>query len=286
MSNILEAILNIATLPILEVQKLTFGNNRATNVGEGLEIFIKDAFSDNLTTANANDRLLKYADTFSYEGSATRPPDLMLRGGDAIEVKKTESVFSDLQLNSSHPKAKLFSNSSLINNHCRTCEEWVEKDIIYTVGHIQTGTRVLSSLWFVYGSIYAADEEVYTDLKHVLTESLENAPGVNFSETNELGRVNYVDPLKITNMRIRGMWLLQPPVKVYDYIYQYNPALKFQLVAIIPSAKFQSMPLESRNRFTESLDERLSIRDVQVKNPNNIVNLLPCKLITLNIPNE
>ena len=70
MSNILEAILNIASLPILEVQQLTFGNNRATNVGDGLEIFVKDAFSGNLTTVNANDRLTNYANTFSYEGFA------------------------------------------------------------------------------------------------------------------------------------------------------------------------------------------------------------------------
>ena len=35
MTNILEAIVNIANLPILEVNELTFENNRATNVGDG-----------------------------------------------------------------------------------------------------------------------------------------------------------------------------------------------------------------------------------------------------------
>ena len=43
MINILEAIVNIANLPNLEVNELTFGNNRATNVGDGLEVFVKDA---------------------------------------------------------------------------------------------------------------------------------------------------------------------------------------------------------------------------------------------------
>lgn len=138
----------------------------------------------------------------------------------------------------------------------------------------------------IYGSIYAADEDVYTGLKNIITESLENTAGISFSETKELGRVNYVDPLKITNMRIRGMWLLQPPVKVFDYVYQYDKELKFQLIAIIPQDKYNSFPSESKARIEDSINETLSINDVKVKNPNNPVNLIDCKLITLKIKNE
>ena len=123
MKNILDAIVNIIQLPNLNVNDLTSGNNRATNVGDGLENFIKDAFSNNLSN-DKNDKLENYSNTFSYECSKTTPPDLMLIKGDAIEVKKTESVRSELQLNSSHPKSKLLSSSPLINNHCKTCEEY------------------------------------------------------------------------------------------------------------------------------------------------------------------
>lgn len=286
MTNILEAIVNIANLPILEVNELTFGNNRATNVGDGLEVFVKDAFSDNLTTVDNAEKIAKYSQVFSYEGSQTRPPDLMLLGGDSIEVKKTETIFSELQLNSSHPKSKLYSTSHLINNHCRNCEVWTEKDIIYAIGHVPKNSKILSSLWLIYGSVYAADEDVYTGLKSTITESLENTPEIDFSETKELGRVNFVDPLKITNMRIRGMWLLQPPVKVYDYVYQYNNSLKFQLVAIIPIKKYNSFPIESRNIIEGLDDENLNIEDIKVKNPNNPVNLIDCKLITIKVKNE
>ncbi|NBU48038.1 MAG: NgoPII family restriction endonuclease, partial [Flavobacteriales bacterium] len=270
MTNILEAIVNIANLPILEVNELTFGNNRATNVGDGLEVFVKDAFSDNLTTVDNAEKIVKYSQVFSYEGSQTRPPDLMILGGDSIEVKKTETISSELQLNSSHPKSKLFSTSHLINNHCRNCEVWTEKDIIYAIGHVPKNSKTLSSLWLIYGSIYAADEDVYTGLKSTITESLENTPEIDFSETKELGRVNFVDPLKITNMRIRGMWLLQPPVKVYDYVYQYSNNLKFQLVAIIPIKKYNSFPIESRNKIEGLDDENLNIEDIKVKNPNTL----------------
>lgn len=281
MTNILEAIINIAELPILNVDQITFGNNRVTSVGDGLEIFVKNAFSNNFNSTDESTKIARYAEVFSYEGSQTRPPDLMIKGGDSIEVKKTESILSELQLNSSHPKAKLFANSHFINNHCRTCEEWEEKDIIYAIGHVPKSSKRLSSLWLIYGNIYAADDDVYTDLKATITESLENTSGINFSETKELGRVNYVDPLKITNMRIRGMWLLQPPVKVFNYVYTYNTKLKFQLVAIVPNNKYDSFPIESRNKIANSVNDKLSIQAVKIKNPNNPVNLIDCKLITI-----
>lgn len=283
MSNILTAIYNIYTLRNLEVEELSFGNNRATNVGDGLEDFIKDCFSSSFGDLSEQQRIDNYSNVFSYEGSATRPPDLMLRGGDAIEVKKTESIQADLQLNSSHPKSKLLSTSSLINKHCKECEDWDEKDLIYTIGHIPKKSKTLSSLWMVYGSIYAADEVVYTSLKKSVTDSLESAEGVNFSPTNELGRVNYVDPLKITNMRVRGMWLLQPPIKVYQYLYEYCEDLAFQLIAIIPTEKYHEFSLESRNLIEDNLDDVLQIDNVKVKNPNNTVALIDAKLITIKL---
>lgn len=286
MTNILEAIVNIANLPNLEVNELTFGNNRATNVGDGLEVFIKDAFSNTLVSIDKVDKINKYSQIYSYEGSQTRPPDLMIKGGDAIEVKKTETISSELQLNSSHPKSKMISTSYLINKHCRECEEWSEKDIIYAIGHVPKNSKKLSSLWMIYGSIYAADEDVYTGLKSIITESLENTADIDFSETKELGRVNYVDPLKITNMRIRGMWLLQPPVKVFDYVYQYDKELKFQLIAIIPLEKYNSFPSESKTKIENNIDQTFNITDVKVKNPNNPVNLIDCKLITIKVKNE
>jgi len=283
MTNILEAIVNIANLPDLSVKELTFGNNRVNNVGDGLEEFIKDSFSGNNTITDNAIKTINYTNTFSYEGSKTTPPDLMLKGGDAIEVKKTESLQSELQLNSSFPKAKLFSSSSMINSHCKSCEIWTEKDIIYTIGHIPKKSKTLTSLWMIYGSIYAADETVYTNLKNIVTKSLETAPGLSFSETKELGRVNFVDPLKITNMRIRGMWLLKPPVKVFNYIYKYDSELKFQLITIIPTKKYESFSNESRNKIENYPGTLINITDIGVKNPNNPVKLIKCKLITIKI---
>ncbi len=279
MSNILESIVNIYESHTQAVPNLVGGNNRATNLGDGLEQYVKESFINGAAGMDEQTRNTHYSNIFSYQGSATRPPDLMLKGGDAIEVKKTQSIASDLQLNSSHPKCELRSTSPLINIHCRDCETWTRKDMIYVVGHVRA--NVLSSIWMVYGSIYAADESVYTDLKAEVTNSLNNTPNVQFSATNELGRINFVDPLRITNMRIRGMWLLQPPIKAFDYIYDYDDSKSFQLVAVIPDSKYQSFPSSSRTRLEQSQNSELKIANVNVKDPNNPVNLIPCKLITV-----
>jgi len=281
MTNILEAIVNISKLTHFNVKEMTFGNNRANNLGDGLETFIKDVFSSSTSSHSKQEKVLNYSNSFSFEGIKNHPPDLMIKGGDAIEVKKVESVNSNLQLNSSHPKSKLLASSPFITEYCRNCEEWQEKDIIYIVGHVKK--KVLSSLWFTYGNIYAADENLYTNLKETITNTFDSIDKISFSETKELGRINFVDPLRITNMRIRGMWLLKPPKKVYDYIYKYQPNLKFQLVAIMPTDKYYSFPKSSINKIESSEINDLNIEDVNDKNPNNPVNLIPCKLITIKV---
>ena len=41
---------------------------------------------------------------------------------------------------------------------------------------------------------------------------------VEFEETEELGRINMIDSLGITKLRVRGMWISQNPWKVFSLI--------------------------------------------------------------------
>ena len=281
MINILDAIYNIAQRDELEIKDITFGNNRANNMGEGLETFIKDSFANMFDEPDKNIRNLKYKEVFSFQGSKRNPPDLMLKNGPALEVKKIESLTTELQLNSSHPKQTLKSDSSFITKKCVECEDWTEKEFIYIIGHIPKKTNRLSSLWFVYGDIYSASEKTYLSLKDDIATNIDEMPDVEFSETNEIGRVNQVDPLGITNLRIRGMWLLQPPFRVFDYIHNYENGKRFQCFAIIPTRKFNGFPDESVNRLEET--EGVVITDVNVNDPDNPVNLIECKLIEFKV---
>lgn len=79
---------------------------------------------------------------------------------------------------------------------------------------------------------------------------------------------------------------MQPPVKVFNYVYTYNTTLKFQLVAIVPNDKYNSFPIESRNKIENLVNDKLNIQAVKIKNPNNPVNLIDCKLITIKTEND
>lgn len=283
MMTVLNMLINLSQTNNLQVNSLYKGSNRMNNVGDGLEEYLKEAISGTFAL-EMHEKLERFNDVFCYQGSSARPPDLMLRGGDAIEIKKTESLFSELQLNSSHPKAKLYANSPLINKNCRDCEEWQERDIIYAIGHVDKTDKNLKSLWCVYGSLYAADEDVYLDIKQQIGTTLSRNSSLNFSETKELGRLNNVDPLKITNMRIRGMWLIQPPVKVFDYIYQYDSELSFQVFLLIPEEKYLWFDTKTLTEI-DNLVQRgiLEKKKVKVKNPNNPVSLMMAICITLRV---
>lgn len=277
MTDILKAIHNISKLENWNIEEVILSSNRAISMGEGLESFVKNAFADTFKIENQNEKHLLFSEIFSYEGSKRTPPDLMIKNGDAFEIKKTEVLSTEIQLNSSHPKSKLFKTSTLINNHCKNCETWEEKNFHYIIGHIPKGKNVLYSIWFIDGSVYAADEEVYTNIKDSISDVLENSNEFDFSETNEIGRINYVDPLKITNLRIRGMWLLQPPYKVFDYLNLYDNKANFQSIALISKKHYFNYSEENRKLIENN--PKISIKEVFVKNPNNPIQLIESKLI-------
>lgn len=280
MPNILEAIINIANNPILEIRNHYTGRNRANNVGEALETFIKDAFANLITETDEQERMKRYNEVFSWLGNQNHPPDIMIRKGDAIEVKKTQSANSDLALNSSYPKSNIQSNSTMITQECKNCEEWTEKDLIYCVGH--TSDEAINSLWMVYGNIYAAKHETYQIIKQKITDGINEIPNVELAVTNELGRVNRVDPLGITNLRIRGMWQIQNPRRVFNYLHTQTNN-KFELVSLIPTVKYNSFPIESINKIENLGNENLTIENVNVSDPNNPAKLIEVKLIKFTI---
>lgn len=279
--NIIDAIINIVKNPIVELKEYSISHNRANSMGEALEEYVKDIFSGTLFETDKNKRMEIISEVFSYLGNSNNPPDSILRGGDAIEVKKIENKSSSLALNSSYPKAKLYSNSSMITDACRNCEEWKEKDIIYAIGTCEKNK--LTSLIFVYGEDYAAENKIYENVKNKIKFGIETINGLEFSETNEIGRVNRVDPLGITYFRIRGMWGIENPIKVFDYIYERDNTKQFNFMALINDDKYNSFFNREKLENLEKENKYLEIRNVKIKNPNNPAQLRSAKLITFKI---
>lgn len=276
--NIINAIYNLVNNPVVELVSYYQGRNRVNNVGDALEEYIKDLFA-NTFNMKETDRIEKLSEVFSYLGNSNNPPDAMLRGGDAIEVKKIEGKDSSLALNSSYPKHTLKSNSTMISSVCKKAENWIEKDIIYAVGVVNG--QNLKHLAMVYGLDYCANDECYSRIKSTIKKGVESISNVVFAETNELGRVNKVDPLGITYMRVRGMWGIENPWNVFNYVYKRDLNKKFNFMCIINDVKWATF--DNTELITTLNVKGFSITDVVVKNPNNPANLVPAKLITYSL---
>lgn len=201
----------------------------------------------------------------------------MLKNGDAVEVKKIQSNDAALALNSSYPKQILSSSNPMISNACRNAEIWSEKDLIYVVGVVKN--NALKNLCMIYGRDYCAAEECYGKIRQKIKSGVEEISGVEFAQTRELGRVNRVDPLGITYLRVRGMWHIENPFKVFSYIYQRNLAADFNFFCVINFEKWRG--LENRSKLLEL--PALKISDVKIKNPDNPAKLSAAKLISYEV---
>lgn len=272
-TNILQAISSLIENDLYSVEryKTLSYKIRINNTGEALENLVKDALCNNFNL-EADKRIELQSEYFSYLGNQNNPPDLIIRGGDAFEVKKIESNEGSIALNSSFPKDKLYRNSNMITVACKNCEEdWIEKDICYIIGCIDKSEKI-KSLWFIYGDCYCAKPEAYTRVKDKITNSIQEL-GIELSETNEIAKVKKVDPLGIADLRVRGMLGIKHPSKVFEYIA--TKSSKPHIKALMLKSKFNSFDATSRNE----LSKKCNIKEVKIQNPNNPANLLDAVLI-------
>ena len=281
MSNIIKAFINIVNNPVVELVDYYSGRNRMNNTGKALETFVQDAFAGTIDESDRNRRLGKLEEIYSYEGNQNNPPDLMLKSSDAIEVKKLQSKNSAIALNSSYPKAKLYADSPMITRVCKECEAWDVKDIIYAVGY--TDDNSLKSLWLVYGDCFCADKETYERIKNTISSGVNSIANVEFTQTKELGKVKKVDPLGITDLRIRGMWHIDNPNKTFDYVYEYDNSKDFQLICLMKKEKYDTLAVEDQEALENLNDSSVEVKDIKIKNPNNPVSLIEAKLLVFKV---
>ena len=83
MSNIIKAILNIYNCKVYNTGKHYKAKNRANNMGDALEHFIKDSFANSFEY-NEEDAIKAHSEVFSYLGNQNNPPDIILKNGDAM----------------------------------------------------------------------------------------------------------------------------------------------------------------------------------------------------------
>jgi hypothetical protein len=255
-----------------------YSHNRANSAGDALEDYVKDAFADSFDLSK-QDRDEKRSDVFSYLGNAANPPDAMLKESYAIEIKKIESPTAELALNSSYPKDKLYASSTSITKACRECEEWSVKEMLYAVGCVGKTDKQLHSIFFVFGTNYCADKEVYENVKRTVKTAVNGIESLDLGETEELGRVNKVDPLEITYMRVRGMWHIKNPMVVFKDYYTVPSDSTFYLACIIDEEKLAEM---DNSNILDTLNEEFdsfSVSNIRIPDPNNPATLKSAKMI-------
>ena len=119
---------------------------------------------------------------------------------------------------------------------------------------------------------------MHANLKSQIGSIIRDA-GLEAANTVELGRVRRVDPLGITEFRLRGMWEIENPMSVFSGIYEFNKEHNFSLCAILKRDKYALYSAVDRNTIEHT--ENISVSDVSVRNPNNPAEEMPVKLITL-----
>ena len=281
--NIINAIINLVSDVTLNVSNITNGNNRANNMGEGLEKYVKDLFADTLNETDTSRINTALHNVFSFLGSKNFSPDAMLRGGDAIEIKKIENLTSDIALNSSHPKQKLRRDDSRVATSCKNARgdnEWIERDIIYAVGYVPKNTSILKILGMVYGTEYSASSEIYETIFRTVKEKISEISDFEFTDSNELAHMNGVDPLERTYWRARSMWGIKNPWIAFNDVYHYDASKAFSFMCIINDEKWESFSNTGYLIELAERDNRLKISDIEVQNPDNAADFISAKLIT------
>lgn len=266
--------------------------NQIQSQGSKLEEIVKDILCGVIfSKIHLRDSLHKKY--LAHEGEANNPPDAMYRGGnlgDSFEIKKIDSPSkTSLELNSSYPYSHLNKNMSRLTEAAKSCENWTKRDLFYAIGNIQWGRELGNWIWFVQGAVFVQNTEFYEkiekDLKPAIAKTL-TANGLNSSQTNELGRANKIDLLKRTNLRVRGMWIVDNPTRTFADLNGVNQDLNCHLVVhtLLLKNKWNNLVQYMENKeLLEQLEnnENYQISDVSIDDPNSLEHKIECKLIRI-----
>lgn len=259
--DITNVLKNLVAVKNNNLKDLYSSGKRINKMGEGLETYVKDAFCNTFNMTSEENKKNAYNQVFSYQGTTSRPPDFMIKEGDAFEIKKIESEGANIQLNSSYPKRILTRDDPKLSKKCRECEEWTSKDMWYTIGYVKD-SRV-KRLWFIDGACYAADSQVYESYFNRMSAIIEKGFGDASSKTKELGRLNSVDPLGLSNLRIRPMWIMKNPIHIFENIVGKASEHEFSCIAVMRKEKWTAGELKG-----------IAISEHKIPSPNHPTKLM------------
>jgi len=271
-SNILQAIVNISKTEdtsLSNYEGFDDPDNRIQKQGAGLEIFIKDSFCGIPLGSTRNEtRIENYLRVFSDTGHKNSPPDAMIRGSDAMEIKKHEGfATSSIALNTSPPRTILTDEDRNIVNETRDCENrpW-KRDYLYIIGNLKSGH--LRRVTLCYGNCFVTSDNVYRDFFDKIKKSISEGDigGAKFRDSKEFGRIYQIDPQDFTTLRIRSMFELQNPNEIFKDQIIWKDDEDLVISAIMRKEKFNSFSEKERKSLEHN---NFKIKEFKGKNPDN-----------------
>ena len=280
--------MNIINDGTFEARRKKDTENSINRVGDSLEEYIKDAFSNSFKLEN-EDRDKAMQQCILYHGNSSNPPDIITSGDDGIviEVKKSDSYRSELQLNSSMPHSTFNSQDTRITKECKEilCDkEW---DMLYVVGSFVKKKKQIRHLAMVYGSVYCAETSKYEDIDFYVRSKvreigswlIETVPTARLdTESNELGKLKSIDLKGFCDLRIRGMYTYTSPYVVFNQEFNSRKDI-FDMFVVIPDDIFQKFG--NKEEFLEFVNNNkdISIEAVNYPDPNDNDKVIACQKI-------
>lgn len=269
-TNVLVALKNILDRNSSILTPIFRSNGSANAAGDSLEFFVKDMFCTGASQYQyEQEKMKKYNEYLSWTGNSSNFPDFIIKGGVGVEPKKLNNQsYSSLALNSSYPKDYIYPDSQNLPKEINE-EEWERKEVIYVAGNLNTQNNKLLSLWFAYGNTMVADRSTYISLIDEIREAVAST-NATLIASKELARAKGIDPLKLSNLRVRGMYELEHPHKVFsEYITRDDiPTDASKIFVVMLNDDY--IALEEQPDFTTHFASgKLKKTQIYIPNPNN-----------------
>lgn len=250
MTNLIKAIINIES----NFSALFFKENyidKNSHFSDALKFFIIDSFAGTYNDESEM-KILKYSNSFSWVGNNMNPPDLEIKNGDSVIIKKLSLDKVSL---SNYPCSNIESkekngNTNTINN----------KKIIYCIGEQINNNNL--KICFFYGELIAANENVYERF---------------LNKINDLNNFEKIDPLGITTYK-DNLWKILNPNLIFELSSDKNASL--EVVTIIPDYIFEDFKLDIMSIINNS---NFKICNKIIRSPNDGASIIKCKSITFTV---
>lgn len=265
-TNVLVALNNIFKRNSTRLTPVFRSNGTANATGDSLEFFVKDMFCEEASQYTYQDDKEKvYKKYLSWTGDSSHFPDLIINDGAGVEPKKIngKSTTGTLALNSSFPKDYIYPDTQNVPAPGKSGKKeyvetgWTKKPIIYVVGNLNnkkssTNTNGLYSIWFAYGNTFVADNSKYESVISSIRNAIDKDVNAPLEHSKELGRLRGIDNLKLTNLRIRGMYELQHPGKVFhEYVDDLKlPDDKSHVFVVMLKREYDHLVKEMKDKWS------------------------------------